>query len=274
MSIFESIIYGLISGFSEFLPVSSQGHQAILLHLFGMDTRDPLRDMIIHISVLAALLTACKSLFLRMRREQMITARSRKKRNTERRSVFDLRLVKTTTIPLIAGLLFYITTRKFETELLYLVLFFLLNGLLLIVPEYIRQGNKDARFMTGLDGIMLGVFGALSAFPGISRVGAMNAYSIGRGANRQHALNWILMLSIPAILLFLGIDIYSLFVFGFDTFTFSVLAGYILSGLGAFFGGYFGVVLVRFLTVRTGFTGFAYYSWGTAIFSFVLYLIA
>lgn len=274
MSFFESILYGLVSGFTEFLPVSSQGHQAIMFSLFGLDAREPLRDVFVHIAVLIALMVTCKPLITRLRREQALLSRSRRRKHTDRRGQYDLRLIKTAGFSLVLGLLFYIVTRKFEFELRYLVIFFCINGLLLIVPEYIRHGNKDARFMTGLDGFLLGVFGACSALPGISRVGMMNAYALTRGADRQQTVNWVLALSVPVLVLYLGFDVYNLFSIGIGIAGFLGVLSCIVSGLMAFLGSYFGIRLVRFLTVQTGFAGCAYYSWGAALFAFVLYLIA
>ena len=63
MSWFESIIFGLFSGLTEFLPVSSSAHQQIMMHLFGVDVRDPVRDFFIHIAMLVAVVTSCKSFF-------------------------------------------------------------------------------------------------------------------------------------------------------------------------------------------------------------------
>jgi hypothetical protein len=40
----------------------------------------------------------------------------------------------------------------------------------------------------------------------------------------------------------------------------------------AFFGGYCGILLIRFLAVRTGYIAFAYYSWGAALLALILYL--
>ena len=37
MSIFEAIVFGLIQGLTEFLPVSISGHLALFKHLFGVD---------------------------------------------------------------------------------------------------------------------------------------------------------------------------------------------------------------------------------------------
>lgn len=274
MSFFEGIIYGFISGFTEFLPVSSQGHQAIMFKLFGLGSREPLRDLFIHIAVLLCLLISCKQLFGRIRREQMLAVRTKKRRNADRRSQYDLRLIKTAGIPLVAGMFFYIAVKKYEFDIPCLILFFAINGLLLIIPEYIRQGNKDARFMTGWDSIILGLAAACSVFPGISRTTMMNAYSMSRGADRQHVLNWILVLTFPVLLLFMGFDIFNMFSIGVGVSSFVGVISCLISGVMAYIGGYLGILFIRFLTVRTGYAGFAYYSWGTALFTFVLYLIA
>lgn len=273
MSLLESILYGLISGFTEFLPVSSQAHQAIFMRLFGVDDRDPIRDLLVHIACILALFTGCRSMLSRLRRERRLAARGRRGRTYASRGLYDLRLVRTAAVPLMIGLLLYVSASRLEASLVYIALFFVLNGMILIVPEYMHRANKDARFMAGLDGILIGLSGALSAIPGISRIGAMRSYAAVRGADKQHALNWALMLSIPALLLFCGFDILRLFSLGTGTVSFPIVLGYILSALTAYCGGYFSIVFIRFLTVRTGFAGFAYYSWGAALFSLILYLI-
>ena len=196
------------------------------------------------------------------------------KKNAERKGQYILRLVKAASFPLVLGSLFYLVTRKYEFQLQYLVWFFIINGVVLMIPEYIRHGNKDARHMTGLDSILLGAFGACSVLPGISRIGMMSGYALARGADRQHIINWALVLSLPAIVLFIGLDIYNLFSIGIGIVGILGFLSCLISGVMAFIGAYFGVRTVRFLAVQTGFVGCAYYSWGAALFAFVLYLIA
>lgn len=274
MSLLESILYGLISGFTEFLPVSSQAHQAIYMKLTGVDIREPGRDLLVHIAVILALFTGCGTIFSRIRREQKLNALKRHGRTYASRGLYDLRLVRTATVPLLIGLLLYISTRQLEFNLVYMALLFALNGIILIVPEYMHQANKDGRSMTGLDGIIIGLCGALSALPGISRIGAMRAYALGRGVDKQYALTWALLLSVPALLLYCGFDILTLFTSSIGTVSIPIIFGYILSALSAYCGGYFSIILIQFLTVRNGFAGFAYYSWGTSLFTLILYLIA
>lgn len=274
MSVFESIIYGIVSGLTEFLPVSSQGHQAIMLRLFGQDTREPIRDLLVHIAILAALIFSCRSMLIRLRREHMIMSRSRRKRTYDFNGIYDLRLIKTAVFPMMIGLIAYSRTIRFESQPLYLALFFLINGMILIIPEYARQGNKRGRSMSGFDGILLGVFSALSSIPGISRVGSGMCIASLRGADRVHNLNWALLLSIPALVIWIVLDFVHIFTIGVGNLTFISILTYMLSAIFAFAGGFMGVSFVRFLSEKAGFSGFAYYSWGAAMFTFVLYLIA
>ena len=46
----------------------------------------------------------------------------------------------------------------------------LLVGVLLFLPQYIRSGNKDGRTLSRFDGVLMGIAGAFSVFPGISRI--------------------------------------------------------------------------------------------------------
>ena len=273
MSLLESIVYGLISGFSEFLPVSSLSHQTILMRLMGMSERDPIRGLIVHIAGILALLTACKSMFSKLRRERRLASSRRRGRSYAARGLYDLRLIRTAAIPLLICLLLTVSTVKLESNLVYIALFSVVNGIILIIPEYISHGNKDARFMSSFDGIMIGLCGALSVLPGISRIGTIQTYATIRGADKHHSLNWALLLSFPALILLSVLDVLQI-VTGAGPISIPILVSYLFCGISAYIAAYAGILFAQFLTVRTGFTGFAYYSLGVALFSMILYLIA
>ncbi len=276
MSWLESILYGLISGLAEFLPISSRGHQVILIQVFGISRQDPIRSVLIHLGALLALITCCASLIGRFRREARLAERYRHSRtaHTELKVGYDMRLLKTAAVPLLLGLLLNVSTSKLENNPVWVILFFLLNGILLYIVEHIRHGNKDARSMSGFDAILIGISSALSVLPGISRVGINSLTATARGADRQHALNWALMLSIPALIILCCFDVLGIFGAQLAAVSFSLVLGYILSAVFAYIGAYSGILIIRFITVRTGYSGFAYYSWGAAMLLFVLYLIA
>ena len=74
LSWLQSLLYGLISGLTEIFPVSAQAHQALVMQLFGRSQREPLRDLFVHIALIAALLTAARSLFQKVRGVRGISA--------------------------------------------------------------------------------------------------------------------------------------------------------------------------------------------------------
>lgn len=273
VSFIESLIYGLVSGLAEFLPVSTQGHQALMLRLFGLGVREPGRDVFVHIGILLALVSACRSMFNHVMTKQRVTVNTRRGRRVERRSTYDWQLVKAAVVPMVLGLFGYLAVRKLEGNMAWLTILFVVNGIFVLVPEYTRRGNKDGRFMSGWDSVALGLFGALSAFPGISRNATIHFYTSLRGADRSHSLNWFFLLSVPALIVFILFDIVNLFILPLGSVTFLTFLWYLVSAVAAFCGAHLSISLMRYLSVHMGYAGFAYYSWGAAMFSFVLYLI-
>lgn len=263
MNWLQSIIYGFVSGLTEFIPVSSRAHQAMLLELFGQYDSNPILDILIHLAILIGI-------YFSQRNIHKLHPVSRSVRSAT--APLDKRFVRSAAIPMLIGILLLTYLMKANRSLLLVSLFALLNGIILFIPSRLLRGNKDARSMSTLDGILAGFAAALSAFPGISRVGAAASFICGRGANRYHALNWAISLSIPALCVWLLIDIFRLFT-AFQPVDFLSVVYYILSALSAFAGTYLGIRFMRKLTVRINFSAFAYYSWGAALFAFILYLI-
>lgn len=275
MRFLESLLYGLISGLAEFLPVSTQAHQVLCMQLFGATQREPLRDLFVHIALMAALLHAGKSLFDRLRREKKLSQRAGrgKLRQATAKSLLDLRLVRTAALPMMVLSLIYLVAGKMESSPVLVSVFLILNGVILIVPEYMRHGNKDARSISGAESVLIGVASGLSALPGISRIAGCVSVSTACGADRQNSVNWALMLTVPALGMYMGFDLINLIVIGLGGLTFLGFLGYLISALAAYISGYFSILLFRFLAEKAGFSAFAYYSWGAALFMFVLYLI-
>lgn len=275
MSFLKSIIYGFISGLGEILPVSAKAHQALLRYMFGVQTRVPILDLLVHIGILIAIIFSFRDVIARLSREQRLsaTSRRRKSQSLDNRSYFEWRLIRTATFPLFIVSALYFATSAFEAELLKLVLFSVLNAAVLLLADHTSRGNRDARTMSGLDGIVMGVLGALSVLPGISRTGMISSYIAIRGADHEYTVNWAVILGIPAMIFLIIFDIVSLITIGFGAITFAILAGYIFAGVFAFVGCYVGISLLKMFLSQSGFSKFAYYSIGLALFSFILYLL-
>lgn len=268
MNWFSSLIYGFISGISEFLPISSKAHQELSSFLFGVSQNDPVRDFVVHIAMLLSLYYACVPLFQQVRK----APRSGYMHVT--RQLVDKRFVSNATLPMLIGLIvLWYVVRGTNGNLLICAGMLLLNGILLYLPGRMLQGNKDSRSMSKIDSVLFGLIGGLGSVSGLSRVGSQTSLAIARGADRQQALNWTLQMSMPALLVLSFFDILQMFTVGNIPFWTSFFT-YILSAVGSFIGGYCGIKMAKIVMERIGFFGFAYYSWGAALLTFLLYLFA
>ena len=266
MNWFESLIYGLISGLTELIPVSSSAHQYLLLKIFGYEKADPLLNALIHIAIIVAIYIAYSTQLMQLR--QSLSQHSRRRSHADHTYKF----INAAAIPL--GVCMILLTYIFKSAytLANVAVFCLLNGIVLFISGRALQGNKDASSMSSLDAGVTGLLGAFSVLPGISRTGVMLSWSIFRGADKEAALRWTILLSVPALFLMTAFDVIELFT-AFQAMPFAVYLGYLLAIGGAYLGASAAIALMRFLAVRAGFAGFAYYSWGAALFAYILYLI-
>lgn len=270
----ESLLYGFIMGLSEILPVSSQAHRAMLLKMFGEKDEGALMSLLIHAAALLAVYMNCRTQIAHMRRELRLAdiPRRRRRRQPDMQKVLDMRLMKTAFIPMALGFAVYPYVSGWRTDLGIIAAVLVVNGLILYIPQFLRSANKDSRTMSRLDSVVIGLCGALGVVPGISRVGAVNSCATVRGADRTHALSWALMLSIPILACYTGLDVYHLFTA--DEFGLSLMPMLrcLMAAAAAYLGTFCAITASRSWAVTTGFAGFAYYSWGAALFSLILYL--
>ena len=268
IQVLKYIIYGLISGLAEIIPASSRGHQAILMLLYGMNERDPMLDFMVHAGIIACIVFSYKTelsyLFISGKNKQATTLINK----------YDRRLIYSALLPTVIGLFFFSIGTKYETSPVALSVFFLINGIILLVPDYIRQSDRQAAQLGGFDSILIGLSGFVSVFPGLSRVGSGCSLAILRGADKKSAFNWLLLLTVPALLALMVLDIIGLFTIGLPGITLWLLLGYVLAAAASFAGTYIAIILMKFLTHNTGTSVFSFYSFGAALFTFIVYLMA
>lgn len=268
MNWFEAVIYGLISGLTEFLPISSFAHQTIFRFFVGMDMANPVQQLLIHIASLAAIFAAYRP------SQDLLSQRqsgNRRKRRYQNITALDMRIIKTSFWSYLAIYILFYSLLGITNNLLSISIFLLFNGIILFAPERMLRGNKDAKSMSSVDSILIGSIAALSVFSGISRIGGASSVAISRGADRQNALKWSLLLSVFAISALCVFDLYQIFLFS-DAITFYNVFCWFLSAASAYIGGYLGIKLILFIAIKADFSGFAYYSWGASLFAFILYL--
>lgn len=274
LNLLESIIYGLISGLTEILPVSGQAHRNLMLQLLGESGENPLLSILIHIGVLGALYYHCQNHILRMIRAQKLSRipKRKRKRPLDVRSLMDLSLLKTMAIPVMIGLLVYSRAQVLSSKRILASVLLFINGIILYVPQFLPGSNRDSRTLSRVEGLCMGAGGAFSVLPGISPMGAVTSVASVCGVDKRYGYDMTCLL---CMILMVGRIIYNVFALiaaGMGGVSFLTLVGYILAGAAAFGTALLALRLLRRLAAERGFAVFAYYCWGMALFTFILYL--
>lgn len=271
MNWLNSIFYGILSGFAQFLPISATAHEKLFLLLSGSEQVHPLQMLLIHIGCIAGIFSSVRNLVDILFKKPKKHSRGRSVNSVE---VYDLRLVKISAVPLLLGLVILYLFMPLSNNLILLTVLLIVNGVVLYIPDRMLQGNKDARFMSVLDSYLIGISGSLAILPGFSGVGFMYSSALVRGADRKHAFRWAIMLAFYTLCALSVFDLISAFSYTGEPVKFVSLLCWLLSASFAYLGSCFSIRIVQFLSVRGGISGFAFYSWGAAMLTFILYLTA
>lgn len=272
----ETVLFGFVSGLAEILPVSARAHSMLMLKVFGAQSRDGLQYLLIHAAVFAALQYTFRAQIIKMTRARALSRvpKKRRKRPLDVKSLMDYRFLQTMAIPVILAMLCYGFISTWNISLLLLSVLIFSNGVLLYVPQFFPGSNKDARTLSRLEGLFVGLGSALSILPGFSTIGA--AVSVGSicGVERSYALDMAMMLNMLVLIGMMIYDVLSVISAGLLGLSFALVLQYLISAVAAFAGTLLGIRIMRVLANDSGYSVFAFYCWGVALFAFILNLMA
>ena len=105
----ECLFLGLVSGFTDVLPVSAQAHKAIFLKIFGETGEPALLRLSIHVAILATMYYCCSTHIRRLFRQLKLTRipKKKRKRPLDVDSLMTSRLLIAMVIPVILMFFFY-----------------------------------------------------------------------------------------------------------------------------------------------------------------------
>lgn len=267
------LIYGLLSGFFEFLPVSPQAHQQVFAKITGLAAPGHGMSLAVHLGALAAVIVSYYAKLGKFSRERKIAAQPmrRRKRQPDITSLMEWRLLRTASVPIIISCLVASWLGRYLSRMWLIAIFAALNGVLILLPQYLSRANKDARSLSPLDAVLTGLGSVLSILPGVSKVGMVTSVASMRGADRQFGLNFAYLLMIPALVV-LSIGDIGMLIF-VDSASAVPFFTVMLTCIASFGAAFAGIQLMRFLAHRDTLEGFACYNWGLAMFTFIIYLI-
>ena len=274
MNLFTTLFYSLVMGLTEILPVSSQAHQMLFSALRGSTSEPALLRFLIHIGIATALYFNCQNHILRMTRAQRLSriAKHKRTRPLDTNSLMDLRLLQTMLIPVVIGFVNFQRLQGIVSILSTLSGILLINGLILYLPQFLPGSNKTSLSISPFDGILLGIAAVASLIPGISCVGIVISVALIRGVEKTYALNMALLLNIGMMLGWIAFDLINIINVGAGVNSFGGVVSAILGAAAACGGAFLGIWVMKKLAASRGFGIFAYYSWGAAMFLFILFL--
>jgi len=197
MTIFQSILLGLIQGLTEFIPVSSTAHLLIGQALLGIPASDAMFSFLVIVqlgTVVSLIVFFAKDLV------KIVKAFFARPFSSEDNKLAWFIIIAT--IPaLIAGYLLKDAVEAlFRTPLLEACIRLFAAAILLTLAEWFSKKSRDLETMTWLDALIVGLFQVISVFPGASRSGTTISAGMFRGFNRTAAARFAFLMSVPVML--------------------------------------------------------------------------
>jgi undecaprenyl-diphosphatase len=208
MSIIHAIIFGLIQGLTEFIPISSTAHLTIAGHLLGDIKNDQEWTAfiaVIQLGTLLAVIVYFWSDIINIIRG-FITAnlgiiKKRPITSTDKHNAWLGWLVIIGTLPVaVLGLaLKKIIEGPFTKDLRVITFGVLFVAILLVIAEIVGKQKRDLKTIKASDAITVGIAQVFALIPGFSRSGSTICGGLFSGLTREAAARFSFLLSIPAI---------------------------------------------------------------------------
>jgi len=195
---FKFIVYGLIQGLTEFIPVSSTAHLKVLSLFFEIDDPGASLSAIIQLGSVFALAWYFKNDIFKLRTQLS-------KKNFYYlidQKLFWSILIGTIPIILFGGtikLFFTYFFDKFLRSNLSIALVSFLMAFLMYIADRSKKGSINLRNHNYSDSLLIGLSQALAIFPGVSRSGVTISTALLSGWERGDALKFSFLLGMPAI---------------------------------------------------------------------------
>ncbi len=197
MTFFQALVLGLVQGLTEFLPVSSSAHLALMPWLLGW--RDPglAFDVALHFGTLVAVLWYFRREWGELIAAAISIARNRRVQTVEEKRVVFLIVA---TIPgAIGGLLLEEKAETVFRAPLLTATALMVMGVILWAADRVSRMDRQLSSMRWPEALLIGIAQVLALVPGVSRSGA--TITAGRLVrfDRQSAAVFSFLMSMPII---------------------------------------------------------------------------
>jgi undecaprenyl-diphosphatase len=191
----QAVVFGIVEGVTEFLPVSSTGHLMLTAHAMGLDQSSFLKcfEIVIQFgAILSVVVLYWRSLFVNLE---------------------VMKRVIVAFIPTgILGLTVYKLIKKYLLSSSTVVLWsLLLGGIFLIVFELLHKekegATEDLADIPYRTSLLIGLFQSIAMIPGVSRSASTIVGGLVLGLKRKTIVEFSFLLAVPTMLAATGLDL-------------------------------------------------------------------
>lgn len=195
MNLLQALIFGIVEGITEFLPISSTGHLMLTAQLLGLSQTEFLKTFEIVIqfgAILSVVVLYWKTLLV----------------NFEALKRVILAFLPTAAL----GLLFYKIIKQYLMKSNQVVLWSMfIGGICLIVFEILHKEKDDAvddiSNIPYRSALMIGLFQSIAMIPGVSRSAATIVGGLILGLRRKTIVEFSFLLAVPTMLAATALDL-------------------------------------------------------------------
>src|SRR5438132_205633 len=193
MPVWQAVVYGVVQGLAEFLPISSSAHLTLLPWALGWEDPGLAFDVALHWGTLAAVLAIFWKDWIRLLNAGLIGRGS----GSDRRLFWGLVI---SAIP--AAIVGKLLDRWAESNLrapLLIACTMAMLGLILWYADRVGRKSRDLREMTIPRALSIGVAQAAALVPGVSRSGATISLGLLEDFTREEIARFSFRMSTPII---------------------------------------------------------------------------
>lgn len=253
MDFFQSFIYGIVQGITEFLPISSTAHLILVQKIFSaMNYSTLTKDQSLVLDVALHLGTVIAVIFFFFKDwVKLITAGVKKPKSSDGKLFW---FIMVSTIPAaILGLLFEKVFESAQENLLLISIMLILLGVVLYFVDKTSKSRYHINDVNLKSSLFIGLSQAVAMIPGVSRSGITMTTGRFLGLTRESAARFAFLMSTPTII---GLGLYkSKDIIHSNIAVFPFIVAIITSGI-------VGALSIRFLLMfikKSGFKFFAIY---------------
>ncbi len=206
IEILKALLFGIVEGITEWLPISSTGHMILLNEFIKLNVSDDFKDMFLVVIQLGAILAVVILFWKKIFPFHLGEIRNKKK-NVIDKPIFQMwfKIVIACVPAAIVGVLWDDVLDRLFYNFLSVSIALIVFGIGFIVIERLNKNRdlkiRDLSEITYQTAALIGIFQLIAAvFPGTSRSGATIVGALLLGVTRTVAAEFTFFMAIPVML--------------------------------------------------------------------------